>query len=152
VGNWNISGVWSMMSGTWFTPRNPTEVSNAKDNCNGCPAERPNRIGNGNLPNDQRTINRWFDASAFQIQPQYTFGNAANGILEGPGYFALDLGIHRTFQFTERCKAEFRWEVFNALNHTNFDNPFSTINIPITGQLFSAQPPRKMQLAFKFMF
>ena len=152
VGNWDISGIWSMMSGTWFTPRNPTEVSNAKDNCNGCPAERPNRIGNGNLPSDQRTIDRWFDASAFQVQPQFTFGNAANGILEGPGYFNVDLGVHRDFPFSERYRAQFRWEMFNTFNHANFNNPISTINIPLTGQINGSQPPRIMQLAFKFMF
>jgi len=152
VGNWNVSGVWGMMSGTWFTPRNPTEVSNAKDNCNGCPAERPNRVGNGNLPSDQRTIDRWFDASAFQVQPQYTFGNAGNFILEGPGYFNLDAGIHRNFSISERWKAVFRWEMFNALNHANFSNPSSTINSATTGQISGTQPARSMQLGLKLAF
>ena len=152
VGNWNVSGVWGMMSGTWFTPRNPTEVSNAKDNCNGCPAERPNRIGNGNLPTDQRTIDKWFDATAFQVQPQYTFGNAGNNILEGPGYFNLDAGIHRNFSITERWKAVFRWEMFNALNHANFSNPASTINTATVGQISGTQPARSMQMGLKISF
>ena len=152
VGNWDISGVWSMMSGTWFTPRDPANVSNANDTCNGCPNERPNRIGNGNLPRDQRTITHWFDGSAFQVQPQFTFGNAGNGILEGPGYFNFDLGIHRIFPITEKYRAEFRWQMFNALNHANFSNPNATIGIPLTGVISASQPPRNMQLAFKFTF
>jgi len=152
VGNWNVSGVWSMMTGTWFTPRNPTEVSNAKDNCNGCPAERPNRIRDGNLPHDQRTIDRWFDTTAFVIQPQYTFGNAGNNILEGPGVFNLDAGIHRNFTINERWKAIFRWEMFNAFNHPNFNNPTSTINIASTGQITGTLPARSMQLALKLTF
>ena len=152
VGNWNVSGVWGMMSGTWFTPRDPTEVSNAKDNCNGCPAERPNRIGNGNLPAEQRTIDRWFDASAFVVQPQYTFGNAGNFILEGPGYFNLDAGIHRNFSISDRWKVVFRWEMFNALNHANFNNPSSTINSATTGQISGTQPARSMQMGLKLTF
>ena len=152
VGNWNVSGVWSMMTGTWFTPRNPTEVSNAKDNCNGCPAERPNRIRDGNLPPNQRTIDRWFDTTAFVIQPQYTFGNAGNNILEGPGVFNLDAGIHRNFTINERWKAVFRWEMFNALNHPNFNNPTATINIASTGQITGTLPARSMQLALKLLF
>ena len=152
VGGWDISGVWSMMSGTWFTPRDPSSVSNAQDQCNGCPAERPNRIGNGNLPTGQRKVDRWFDASAFQVQPQFTFGNAGNGILEGPGYFSLDLGIHRTFKLTEKYTGEFRWEMFNSLNRANFDNPNSTIGTPLTGHIVTSQSPRTMQLGFKFLF
>ena len=44
VGGWNISGVWSMMTGTYFTPRIATSVSNAQDTNNGSPAERPDRL------------------------------------------------------------------------------------------------------------
>ena len=40
-----------------------------------------------------------------------------------PSYWNLDLGFIKTFQITERFKMQFRMEMFNALNHPNFDNP-----------------------------
>jgi hypothetical protein len=40
-----------------------------------------------------------------------------------PHYWNLDLGFIKTFQLTERFKVQFRMEMFNALNHPNFDNP-----------------------------
>ncbi len=40
-----------------------------------------------------------------------------------PNYWNLDLGFIKTFQLTERFKVQFRMEMFNALNHPNFDNP-----------------------------
>ena len=152
VGNWNISGVWSMMTGLPFTARDATNVSNAQDTCNGCPAERPNRLGDGNLPASQRTIDRWFDASAFAIQPQYTFGNAGNYILVGPGYFNVDAGIHRNFNISERWKAVFRWEMFNAFNHANFSNPNASIGGSTVGQISATQPARSQQVALKVTF
>jgi hypothetical protein len=152
VGNWNISGVWGMMSGLPFTPRDATNVSNAQDTCNGCPNERPNRLRDGNLPVGQRTIDHWFDSSAFVIQPQFTFGNAANNILIGPGYFNVDAGIHRNFDITERWKAVFRWEMFNAFNHSNFSNPNASIGAATAGQISSTLPARSQQVALKFTF
>jgi hypothetical protein len=42
-----------------------------------------------------------------------------------PSYWNLDLGFIKTFQVTEKVKVQFRMEMFNALNHANFDNPVS---------------------------
>ena len=152
VGGWNVSGVWSLMSGTYFTPRIATSVSNAQDTNNGSPGERPNRLADGNLSNDKRTIDRWFDTSAFAPAAQFNFGNAGNFILEGPGYFNLDAGIHRNFDITERWKAVLRWEMFNAFNHSNFNNPNATIGTPAAGQISGTLPARSQQVALKLMF
>ena len=152
VGNWNLSGVWSVETGLPFTARDNTSVSNAQDTANSGPADRPNRVADGNLPSDQRTIGRWFDTGAFVVQPQYTFGNAGNFILLGPGYFNLDLGIHRDFAITERMKATFRWEMFNSLNHANFSNPNGSVGNPLYGQITGTLPSRSQQVALKLIF
>ncbi len=48
---------------------------------------------------------------------------AGRNIFTAPHYWNLDLGFIKTFQLTERFKVQFRTEMFNALNHPNFDNP-----------------------------
>jgi hypothetical protein len=48
---------------------------------------------------------------------------AGRNIFTAPSYWNLDLGFIKTFQITERFKLQFRTEMFNALNHPNFDNP-----------------------------
>jgi hypothetical protein len=48
---------------------------------------------------------------------------AGRNIFVAPSYWNLDLGFIKTFQITERFKLQFRTEMFNALNHANFDNP-----------------------------
>ena len=82
----------------------------------------------------------------------YTFGNAGNGILVGPGYFDLDLGIHRTFRIKEKVSIQFRAEMFNALNHVNFNNPNATIGSTSAGVISATYPARVMQGALKLTF
>ncbi len=48
---------------------------------------------------------------------------AGRNIFVASSYWNLDLGFIKTFQISERFKLQFRTEMFNALNHTNFDNP-----------------------------
>jgi hypothetical protein len=48
---------------------------------------------------------------------------AGRNIFVAPHYWNLDLGFIKTFQIGERFKVQFRTEMFNALNHPNFDNP-----------------------------
>jgi hypothetical protein len=48
---------------------------------------------------------------------------AGRNIFTAPGYWNVDLGFIKVFQINERFKIQFRTEMFNALNHTNFDNP-----------------------------
>src|SRR5439155_18901655 len=98
IGNWNVTGIWSMATGEKFTPTAAAAVSNSA----GGGGDRPNRIGNGNLPVGERTTDRWFDLSAFTAAQQFTFGNAGRGFLVAPGSFNVDLGIQREFPLGER--------------------------------------------------
>ena len=148
VGNWNLSGIWSFSTGQRFTPALAATVSNSA----GGGGERPNRVLDGNLPSDQRTIDRWFDLGAFVTPAQFTFGNTGRGILEGPGYYNVDLGIHRNFPIGERYRLSFRWEMFNAFNRANFDVPNAVIGNPVAGQISGTAPARVMQAALKLEF
>ena len=64
------------------------------------------------------------------VNPAETFclpvpgtNGAGRNIFTAPHYWNLDLGFIKTFQLSERFKVQFRTEMFNALNHANFDNP-----------------------------
>ena len=97
---------------------------------------------------------------------------AGRNIFTAPHYWNLDLGFIKTFQLTERFKVQFRAEMFNALNHPNFDNPrdASTGSPSIRSSVFASSccatvaPPstqtivqtgesaRVIQFAVKFQF
>ena len=148
LGGWNVSGIWSISSGTRFTPTLAGGVSNAV----GGGGERPDRLRDGNLPASQRTIDHWFDVDAFRAPQQFTFGNAARGILVAPGNFNVDLGVHRNVHITDRFDLSFRWEMFNAFNRANFSEPSAQIGNRNAGQISSTGPARIMQVALKLTF
>ena len=154
IGDWDISGIWTMYTGMHFGPAMATSVSNVLTGAsvNVSPTERPNLNGTPNLPPDQRTITHWFNTAAFSIPAQYTWGTAGPGILEGPGYFNFDLGIHRSFPIKERIKLTYRAEMFNTFNHTNFNNPSATIGSSSAGVISATYPSRIMQMALKLSF
>ena len=52
-----------------------------------------------------------------------TFGNMRRNVVYGPGFVNLDFSVIKVFKFGERFTLEARGEVFNILNHPNFDDP-----------------------------
>jgi hypothetical protein len=147
LGDWDVNGIWSYHSGMRFTPILGTNVSNSS----GGGSQRPNRTASGNLSSGQ-TIYHWFDTSAFAAPALYTFGNSGTGILTGPGYFDVDLGVVRTFRLTERFALNARAEAFNAFNRANFNAPNATIGTASAGVISGTLPARVIQLALKLAF
>jgi hypothetical protein len=146
LGGWQLGGVFSHASGEPFTVTTSGGITNAGG------ADRPNRISDGNLPADQRSIDRWFDVSAFQVQPNYTYGNSGRNILTGPGVTNLDFSLAKVFLLTERFRIQFRTEAFNATNTPAFGNPAANINTAGVGQIRSAGEPRRVQFGLKLLF
>ena len=82
----------------------------------------------------------------------FRFGNSARNILDGPGWAGINLGLYRRFNTGERSYLQFRWEVFNLLNHPNLQVPNVNVNAITGGTITQADPPRTMQLALKWVF
>jgi hypothetical protein len=73
-------------------------------------------------PNDKRVF---LNPAAFMIPAPGEFGNMGRWALHGPTLAQLDLTLHKRVSLTERLNLEFRAEVYNIANHTNFANPVS---------------------------
>ncbi len=148
AGPWDFAGIWSIHSGDHSTVFYSSNVSNSS----GGGTQRPNRIGNGNLPIDQRTLSRWFDLAAFAAPTQYTYGNSGTGIIAGPGYFNVNLTLERHFIVRDGIDIDLRGEAFNAFNRANFGDPNATIGNSQAGTINSAGDPRIGQVALKVSF
>jgi hypothetical protein len=149
AGGWQLSGVLETQTGAPFSVLMPCASVNAEgNNC------RPNLIGAAELPEDQRSIQRWFDKTGFAIPAPQAYGNAGRNILRGPGSANLDIAAAKSFAWggSERRQVRIRGEFFNALNHTNLGLPVHSIDSPANGTITSAMPARVIQLSARVEF
>ncbi len=87
---------------------------------------RPNLIAGVNpfLNNDRNLIN----PAAFAVPFPGSFGNFSRNALSGPNFRQFDMIVAKRFRVTETMNVEFRTEIFNIFNQTNFANPSTTLN------------------------
>jgi outer membrane receptor protein involved in Fe transport len=158
LGDWQINGIFTAMSGTPFTVFDSNDVSlqGQAPEISGFSSNRPNVIGN---PNDgPRTAAQWFNVSAFQAivqdpnSPVQQFGNEGRNAVQGPGYVNWDFSAFKNIRLGESRQLQFRGELFNLLNHTNFRLPVSDIESPTFGEIQSDVSQRKIQVALKVLF
>jgi hypothetical protein len=115
-------------------------------------AARPHLVGDANLPDSERSLNRWFNTGAFVIPPPFTFGTAPRTLpnARGPSLTQLDFSTLKNFDLTERMRLEFRAEFFNFTNHPVFGNPGIFMGTPQFGAISNQRNiPRQIQFGLK---
>ena len=115
--------------------------------------QRPNLVGDPELPADERSVSRWFNTGAFATAPQFTIGHQ----LSQPGA-GSELPQSRPraraarFPLPASTAVELRAEVFNATNTPPLGAPNGTFGSAAFGTITSAGDPRVVQLAVKLIF
>ncbi len=155
VSGWQLNGIGTFLSGFPFTPLIGS-----------------NRSGDGDIRNPDRpsinpsftgTIvtgnpNQWFNPAAFILPTPGTYGNLGRGTLTGPGLADVDMSLFKNTGITEKTNLQFRAEVFNILNRSNFGPPNTTVFSsgavsPSAGLITTtATFPRQIQLGLKLIF
>jgi len=151
--DWRISGVANLRSGRPFTLFASTN-NGLVGNRGGLANAVADCLRDGTLPDSQRSVDLWFDPTAYAVPTPARLGNCGRNTLEGPGYANFDFALARSFTyFGEGRSLEFRWEVFNAFNTPQFGLPERNIASTSAGTITTlAADPRVMQFALKFYF
>ena len=149
LGGWHTSTIVSLRSGFPFSVVTAGDSANAGAGTVFADLDGDNH---GNLPTDQRNIDRWFDTAAFSAPAAFTFGTAGRNIVDGPGAATVDLSVMRDFRLFGSHRLQFRAEAFNLLNRANFGLPNSTVGNVAFGTIRSADSAREVQLALKYIF
>jgi len=160
LGGWQLNGVVTAMSGTPFTvfDSQDASVQGSAPEITGFSANRPNLVAGQDPNQGPRKVGAWLNASAFSRvvpninSPVQQFGSAGRNIALGPRDTNWDFAAAKNIRLTESTTLQFRAELFNVLNHTNFHLPNSDISSPTFNQILKAEPPRLVQFALKFLF
>lgn len=155
LGGWSLSGILTLHNGYHLV--GPTI---AAANCNSSPTNvcRPDVLrdpligGNGLVtPRWDRDAFDWPNNTAKHPAQAPRFGSAMMNMLRGNAVNSMDAGIFKNFTFKEHYRFEFRTEMFNAFNHTNFATPNGSVENANFGRTFSTSVgPRTIQFGLKF--
>jgi len=150
LGGWQTNGIITLQSGAPFSALDGTNQA-----LDGVGGDRENLVGSANLytsgSRGQR-IAHYFNPSDFAISAFGTYGTSGRNILRGPGLADVDASMFKNFRIREGMQLQLRGEFFNLFNRVNLNNPTSTANSPLYGQITSANSPRIVQLALRLEF
>jgi hypothetical protein len=147
AGGWQVNGILSSHDGTVYTPSINFDNANS-----GNATQRADKVGNPNT-GFTRSINEWFNTSAYVVPQRYTYGNAGRNSLRGPNYTNVDASLFRNFTLYREISFQFRAEFFNLFNHTNFGNPDGTLEDSTYGEIRGQSGnSRQIQFAGKVTF
>jgi hypothetical protein len=164
LGGWEVSGVYTWMSGPGFGIGAGLDGSNNsgalqyQDRADFVPGQSRN-VHHGS---DFQWTKNYFNIDAFQVNAPGTFGDTPKNFMLGPSQQWGDAGIDKNWNIAEKYNLQFRWEMFNVFNHPSFAVPNASNQInaqgvneggqegQITGTGF--EPARVQQGAIKFTF
>jgi hypothetical protein len=155
VGGWQVTEIATLLSGFPFTPQDGSNRSGDGDTRN---PDRPNLNPAFSGPVVTGNPNQWFNPNAFVLNPFGTYGYLGRGVYSGPGLADLDVSAIKNTALSERVNLQFRAELFNVLNHTNFGTPnaivFSGTAVSSSAGLITstATTSRQIQFGLKLMF
>ncbi|HMK24017.1 MAG TPA: carboxypeptidase regulatory-like domain-containing protein [Terriglobales bacterium] len=175
LNNWDLSGIYTFQSGF------PIRITSSADNelmysaFFEYPGE-PDQLAPFHKIDPKKNAGNWFDPNSFTenatddsavaCSDQIVFGcydqsllgrigNAKRTICCGPSINNFDFAVHKVLPIgaSDNKRFEFRAEIFNIFNHTQFNNPDgNTTDGSDFGRIKRAREPRLIQLAVKFYF
>ena len=156
IGGWQLAGITTLLTGARLSPA----YSNADPANTNQFSGRPDRIGDGNYDSGEmrssiKSGQPIFNVTDFRLPAtgRGFYGNSARYILTGPGTATWNMGIHKNWRvFGERAQVQFRWEMHNAFNRANFNNPDLNIQSGSFGLVTSAGSGRAMLFGARLDF
>jgi hypothetical protein len=148
IGGWKLDPIWIAESGTllnvgcqgtvggsettagftgpWF------QTSGTAWGCNAPLVPGVNRYTPGPSDLPRSKVNGYFNSTAFTApanpvtavgQTDFTPWGVRGNQIYGPGWYDVDLAIHKQFKITETTKFELGAQALNAFNHVHLSNP-----------------------------
>jgi Carboxypeptidase regulatory-like domain len=161
VNGWQLNALPSYRTGTPFNVTYGKNISGTFEM-----VDRVNESGNPFAGVNQGVQNRvatWFNKAVFSAPAPGTYGMLGRDVFPGPAFVAVDFSVVKNTPVTERISTQFRVEIFNVFNRTNYANPTSSFSSGAFGTIagtlngtsapgIGQGEPRNVQLALKIIF
>jgi hypothetical protein len=156
LGDWQINGIVSAVSGTPFT----ITASDADLNMPGNP-QTANLNGSYTVIGQKGDAGFYFDPKPFSQPAGTTLGTTGRNQFRGPGNWNTDFSLFRGVPLGGSTRrAELRVEFFNLFNHPKWGNPDSDVNSGTFGRTFTVgdsardfgSGERNIRLGVRFQF
>jgi hypothetical protein len=134
---WELSTIFKAQTGVPMTPvMNNDNAYIGADTTALALGERPNwATGSHCSATNPGNVLKYVNLSCFSVPLPNTLGNVPRNALSAPGFQDMDFSLIRNDKLGERVTSQFRLEMFNILNHPNFNAPSTTA---FTGQTTKA--------------
>jgi hypothetical protein len=157
---WEMGSVFTALTGHPWTPVGRSSDHSGQDQA----VSRADCLAPPHYDYSKLTFITNID-TAFAKPAGGTIGTCGRNSLRGPGFRQWDANVIKMTKISERLNLQFRWEVFNVLNHPNF-GPFPSLTsalgaggfATVTGTPDGLNPgvaqgsPRAMQFGVKLLF
>jgi hypothetical protein len=168
LGGWQLAGIWDYHSGAPYTVFNCVNAGSAESSCPRIQLTGAVASEGANNPRSDPTIPNRFvfadlkpgSAGSFvnPITGSSDFGPYPSNMLgrnffRGPGFWNIDIGVYKRFQFREGVELQFRAEFYNVFNHANYFAGTNPVDINSTNYVSAAKDGRRnIRLAIKLTF
>jgi Carboxypeptidase regulatory-like domain/TonB dependent receptor len=115
-------------------------------------ADAPQQTGPLQILNPKKNGNLYLNPAQFADPPLGSFSTTPRSICCGPGENQWDVTFSKRITLTEARYFQFRADIFNLFNKTEFVNPDGNFSDTTFGQVQQARDPREVQFALKFYF
>ncbi|HYX30550.1 MAG TPA: carboxypeptidase regulatory-like domain-containing protein [Pyrinomonadaceae bacterium] len=168
LGDWQINGILTLLSGI------PLDINSGVSGlyfglATTAPAGfRPDLVPGVPIYLHTADKTKYLNPAAFALPAPGHFGNLRRGTVRQPGISNVDFSLAKNWKIKEKYSIQFRAEMFNLFNHTQFvgfsnalganfnGGSFTAFNNTIGtgnfGQLNADRGPRNIQFGFKFNF
>jgi len=154
IGNWQISGVTTIQSGTPLTAL----VGGNQSNNNGSGAftsQRPDATGLPvSLPSSERTTEGFFNTAAFALPASGQLGTAGRNTIPGPGTINFNMSLGRFFTISreKNVRGRFSIDATNIFNTPNYSGVATTMNAQNFGWVTSVKAMRALTFTMRLNF
>jgi len=146
AGGWVISGITEFASGA------PVNTNYSDNSGTATGYQQADRVPGCDLKAAPGDRFQYFNTACFTIPKFGTWGNAAQNLVDGGGINNWNITLKKMFNIRESHRLEFRVEMYNAFNVTQWGPPTTSLASTSFGRVGSTRPARQMQGSLFYTF